>query len=34
MVPTYPNLAGQNAAYLELALKAYKNQERTGAQAS
>jgi cytochrome c553 len=32
-IPTYPNLAGQNAGYLELAIKAYKNGERTGAQA-
>ncbi len=34
MVPTYPNLAGQNAAYLEGALKAYKTQERKGYQAA
>ncbi|MGB0958059.1 MAG: c-type cytochrome [Litorivicinus sp.] len=34
MVPTYPNLAGQNAAYLEGALKAYRSQERTGYQAA
>jgi cytochrome c553 len=34
MVPTYPNLAGQNAAYLEGALKAYRSQERKGLQAS
>jgi len=33
MVPNYPNLAGQNAAYLEGALKAYKSQERKGYQA-
>jgi cytochrome c553 len=33
MVPTYPNLAGQNAAYLEGAIKAYKLQERKGYQA-
>ena len=33
MVPTYPNLKGQNAAYLEGALKAYRSQERTGYQA-
>jgi len=32
--PTYPNLAGQNAAYLELALKAYKSGQRTGGQAA
>jgi cytochrome c553 len=34
MVPTYPNLAGQNAAYIEGALKAYKSQERKGYQAA
>ena len=34
MVPTYPSLAGQNAAYLEGALKAYKTQERKGYQAA
>ncbi len=34
MVPTYPNLAGQNAAYIEGALKAYKTQERKGYQAA
>lgn len=34
MIPTYPNLAGQNAAYLEGALKAYRSQERTGYQAA
>lgn len=33
MVPTYPSLAGQNAAYLEGAIKAYKSQERKGYQA-
>lgn len=32
--PTYPNLAGQNAAYLELALKAYRAKQRTGGMAS
>ncbi len=32
-IPTYPNLAGQNAAYLELAMKAYKAKQRTGGQA-
>ncbi|MGD9423739.1 c-type cytochrome [Pantoea sp. NSTU24] len=31
--PIYPNLAGQNAAYLELALQAYKKGERSGGQA-
>ena len=34
MIPTYPNLAGQNAAYLEGALQAYRSQERTGYQAA
>lgn len=34
MIPTYPNLAGQNAAYIEGALKAYRSQERTGYQAA
>ncbi|MFL0795947.1 MAG: cytochrome c [Cellvibrionaceae bacterium] len=33
-IPTYPNLAGQNAAYLELAMKAYKAKQRTGGQAN
>lgn len=31
--PTYPNLAGQNAAYLESALKAYRGKQRSGGQA-
>ena len=31
--PIYPNLAGQNAPYLEMALKAYKAGQRTGGQA-
>ncbi|WP_461535012.1 c-type cytochrome [Spongorhabdus nitratireducens] len=30
IMPAYPNLAGQNQAYLETALKAYKNGQRTG----
>lgn len=34
MIPTYPNLAGQNAGYLELALKSYKTGQRTGGQAA
>lgn len=34
MVPNYPSLAGQNAAYIEGALKAYKAQERKGYQAA
>jgi cytochrome c553 len=33
-VPIYPNLAGQHAAYLESALKAYKTQERKGGNAA
>ncbi len=33
LVPTYPNLAGQNAAYLVSSMKAYKAQQRTGGQA-
>lgn len=33
-IPTYPNLAGQNEAYLKMAIKAYKNGERTGGQAA
>jgi cytochrome c553 len=34
MIPTYPNLAGQKAAYLESSIKAYKTQERKGGQAA
>jgi len=34
LLPTYPKLAGQNAPYLVLALKAYKAQERKGEQAT
>lgn len=33
-IPTYPNLAGQNAGYLEAALNAYKSGQRTSAQAN
>lgn len=33
MVPTYPNLAGQNEQYLVGALKAYKSKQRNGGQA-
>lgn len=33
LIPTYPNLAGQNEAYLVESLKAYKNKTRTGGQA-
>jgi cytochrome c553 len=32
VVPTYPKLAGQHAAYLEASIKAYKAGERTGGQ--
>lgn len=32
-VPMYPNLAGQNAMYLEQALQSYKKGERTSGQA-
>ncbi|AIN19381.1 cytochrome c family protein [Yersinia rochesterensis] len=32
-VPMYPNLAGQNAMYLEQSLAAYKKGTRTGGQA-
>jgi len=33
-VPVYPNLAGQNEAYLVSSLKAYKNKERNGGMAA
>ena len=33
-IPTYPNLAGQNEQYLVSALKAYKNNQRSGGQAA
>ena len=33
-IPGYPNLAGQNAAYIVSSLKAYKNKERNGGQAA
>ncbi|WP_328189695.1 c-type cytochrome [Marinobacter sp. OP 3.4] len=32
-IPGYPNLAGQNEAYLISALKAYRSKERGGGQA-
>ncbi|MBU2711856.1 c-type cytochrome [Zooshikella harenae] len=32
-IPIYPHLAGQNAAYLESALKAYRAKQRQGGQA-
>ena len=34
LLPTYPKLAGQNAAYLVLAMKAYRAQDRKGEQAT
>lgn len=34
MIPTYPNLAGQNAGYIESALKAYKSGQRSAGQAA
>ncbi|PVZ66334.1 c-type cytochrome [Pelagibaculum spongiae] len=33
-IPTYPNLAGQKAAYIESSLKAYKNKSRKGGQSA
>ena len=33
-IPNYPNLAGQNKAYLVSSLKAYKNKERNGGMAA
>ena len=30
LIPTYPNLAGQNQEYLVIALKAYRSKERQG----
>ena len=32
-IPGYPNLAGQNEAYLVSSLKAYKSKQRNGGQA-
>lgn len=34
IMPTYPNLAGQNKQYLVSTLKAYKSKQRTGGQAA
>lgn len=34
LMPTYPNLAGQNEAYLVSALKAYRSKERRGGNAA
>lgn len=33
-LPIYPNLAGQNQLYIEMTLKAYRDETRTGGQAS
>lgn len=33
-LPIYPNLAGQNALYIEMTLKAYRDETRKGGQAS
>ncbi|MDG9668812.1 cytochrome c [Hahella sp. CR1] len=33
IIPTYPNLAGQNEQYLVEALKAYRSKNRNGGQA-
>lgn len=33
-IPMYPNLAGQNALYIEMTLKAYRDGTRQGVQAS
>jgi cytochrome c553 len=33
MIPTYPNLAGQNQQYLVSAIKSYKSKARNGGQA-
>ncbi|MEX0604550.1 MAG: c-type cytochrome [Marinobacter sp.] len=33
-IPGYPNLAGQNEAYLVSSLKAYKSKQRNGGQAA
>ncbi len=32
-IPTYPNIAGQNEAYLVESMKAYREKRRTGGQA-
>lgn len=34
IMPVYPNLAGQNAEYLESALKAYRDKQRQGGMAA
>jgi cytochrome c553 len=34
MVPSYPNLKGQNAAYIESSLKAFRDKSRKGGQSA
>lgn len=34
MIPGYPNLAGQNEAYLVSAMQAYRNKQRSGGMAT
>jgi len=34
LIPTYPNIAGQNQQYLVSALKAYRSKERNGGQSA
>lgn len=34
VIPTYPNIAGQNELYIKSSIKAYKNGERSGGQAA
>ena len=34
IMPSYPNLAGQNAAYLMSSLKAYRDKQRNGGMAA
>jgi len=34
IAPMYPNLAGQKAAYLEIAIKAYRDGQRSGGSAA
>ncbi|MEQ9021259.1 MAG: cytochrome c [Pseudomonadales bacterium] len=34
IAPMYPNLAGQKAAYLEVAIKAYRDGQRSGGNAA
>ncbi len=34
LIPSYPNLKGQNAGYIESSLKAFRGKTRTGGQAA